>query len=239
MTTSASDKLHADLREPMEEFLPRLARVFGEQLDSVTLYGATVTDRIDLGRQSIRSAIIVKRIDLDQLRELAAEGTQLGRWSIAAPLILTPHMLDTSRDTFPLELLEVQVEHLTVLGTDPFEALAFDASNVRLQCERELRVLQIGLHQGLLASRGSTRRLGAVSLELSLNLLRILRGLLWLNGYDQPCSDFELLAKVEQLLDRKLPGLHASLDDSDSAGWIKFQQLYADVQALGQFADAL
>ena len=81
-------------------------------------------------------------------------------------------------------------------------------------------------------------RLGRLSAELTDSLLRVLRGLLWLNGQSEPLPAFHAIEAVERLLGQPLPGVCTALDRSDMAGWHKFRRLYDDILALEQFADA-
>ena len=61
---------------------------------------------------------------------------------------MTPHYLACSRDVFPVEFLDFQLVHETILGEDPFVSLQVDKAHVRLQCERELKATLVRLRQG-------------------------------------------------------------------------------------------
>ena len=69
------------------------------------------------------------------------------------------------------------------------------------------------------------------------NLLRTLRGLLWLKGQRQAKPTTDVLAEIEKLTDRKLPGLRNAVDATAPHGWGEFETLYRDVEALGEIAD--
>ena len=67
---------------------------------------------------------------------------------------MTPAYLSGSVDSFPLELLEIQQRRAVLWGDDYFADLKLDQADVRLQCERELKRILLGMRQGLLASGG-------------------------------------------------------------------------------------
>jgi hypothetical protein len=227
------------LRPRLQHFASRLQELGGDRVLALTVFGPAAAGTFDSERHSVRSALVVKSADLDMLRQLAQEGTRLGRDHIAAPLVFTPTFLHDSRDTFPLELLEIQQQQVTVFGEDFFAALTFADADVRLQCERELKVIQIGMHQGLLASGGHERTLMKIGQDLTEHLVRTLRGVLWLKGQRDGQPATQVVQDTEKLLERSLPGVWGTLGKTDGAPWQHFSNLYADVQALGQYVDAL
>ncbi len=154
------------------------------------------------------------------------------------PLVLTPDYLKDSCDTFPLEFIEIKQRHVTILGNDYFDSLSFRDSDVRLQCERELKVILLGMHQGLLASSGHERTLLDVTGQLIEHLIRTLRGLLWLKGQRDPGSTPQVVEATEQLIGRKLAGVRRLLHGDESTTWDAFCELYANVQDLGQYVNA-
>jgi hypothetical protein len=172
------------------------------------------------------------------LRELAGRGTVLGKSHIAAPLVMTPEYIAASLDTFPLELLEIHQNHLVLFGEDHFSDLSFDDGHVRLQCERELKTVLIALRQGLLAAAGREKFVGALVVDAAEGLMRTLRGMLWLRGQKDPKPAADVLTQVEKIVGRKLAGVRLALDRAGHHGWSEFESLYADVEALGEAADA-
>jgi hypothetical protein len=222
----------------MGHYLARLGALCGPRLLSVAFYGPFDSHAAGAAG-ALTNAVIFDAVDLELLSRIAAEGARFGRAGIAAPWALTAALVDDSRDSFPLELIEIQQRHVTIFGPDFFSGLGFEPAHVRLQCERELKVIEIHLQRGLLAAAGDERLLGRVGLHLAQTLLRILRGLLWLGGDRVPRGGFELVAAVEPFVARGLPGVRRALDDSETASWSKFSDLHADVRALRDFADHL
>jgi len=227
------------VRGGVDEYAAMMDQLTGPEPVSVTLFGRVLDPSFDVERHPIRSVLVVPKIELEPLRRIGGEGTRLGRLGFCAPLVMTPAYIAASRDTFPLELLDIQLRHVTVLGKDEFDALVFEDAHIRLQCERELKTVLIGLRQGLLASAGDDRHLEALAAQVGEGLIRTLRGLLWLRATRTYLPLSGLLDEVERTFERKLGGIRKALDPNELHGWDVFQELYADVEALGAIADAL
>jgi len=222
------------MKDPVDEFAQTLHDVFADQVLALTLFGAVTTPGFRPGTHTAKSVIVLQDMDVTALRRLSDKGTRLGRLNLAAPLIMTPAYIADSLDTFPLEFLEIAQRHVTVFGTDYFSSLEPHEHELRLQCERELKVAGTTLRQGLLASLGSEKFIEQLERDLAEGLLRVMRGLLWLKHERDALPGAEVVARLESILARKLVGVRAALDDTNTAGWREFEQLYADVDALGK-----
>ena len=232
------DRVAPAMRKPLEDYARLVKELGGENAKALTLFGAIAAGAFDADRHTVRSVLILDRVDLAVLRRLAEHGVQLGKSKIAAPLIMTPEYIKASLDTFPLELIEIKQQHVTVFGYDYFEDLSFEENDIRLQCERELKVTLISLRQGLLASAGREKFLGALEVDVGEGLMRTLRGLLWLKGQKEGKPAVEVLSGIEKIADRKLTGVRTALDPSAHHGWDEFESLYRDVETLGEIANA-
>ena len=239
MTTLSSPEAIAEpMRPPIRSLADLVRKLAGNHAKSLTLFGAIAAGSFEATRHTVRSVLIVDAIDLSVLRRLAEHGAKLGKAHVAAPLIQTPKYIADSLDTFPLELIEIHQNHITVFGKDHFEDLSFDDGHVRLQCERELKVLLIGLRQGLLAAAGREKVLAELEVNMAENLLRTLRGMLWLKGRREAQPATEVLVEIENLVQRKLPGVRAAVDREAAHDWSQFESLYRDVEALGETVNA-
>lgn len=232
-------KIPEPIRESVQQYVDLIKELAGDNALGLMLFGAVAAGAFDATRQTMRSVVILKTVDLGLLRRLAEHGLKLGKQHIAAPLIMTPDYIKESSDTFPLELIEIKQQHLTLFGDDYFSDLSFDSGHIRLQCERELKVVLMGLRQGLLAAAGREKVISALEVDVGEGLLRTLRGFLWLKGQTDGKPAAEVLKAVEEVTDRKLSGLRAALDVNGTHGWNEFNKLYEDVEALGKIVEGL
>ena len=232
------ERVVASMRQRVESYARLIQELFGDSGKALTVFGSVLIDGFNLERDTVRSVLVVERIELPLLRRLADRGAQLGKTGVAAPLIMTPHHIRTSLDTFPLELMEIQQRHATLFGQDDFSALTFDNAHVRLQCERELKRTLIALRQGLLACAGRERLIPMMEKDAADDLARTLRGLLRLKGHKEYKNPVDLVTEIETLADRKLPGVRTALHPATPPGWADFDRLYQDVEALGEIVNA-
>ncbi|HVX62901.1 MAG TPA: hypothetical protein VHC19_19935 [Pirellulales bacterium] len=238
MELQGLDAVDPAMREPIRRYAEHVRKHAGEKALSLTLFGAIASGTFDAGKQAAANVLVLDAVDLEVLKRLAAEGHKFGNLGIAAPLVMTPDFIRASLDTFPLELLEIQQRRLVLFGEDMFAALQFHREHVRLQCERELKTLMMGIRQGLIASAGKDKSLGAIAAQAAGGLARILRGLLWLHDVKEPKPAAELAPEISKIVGRPLPGIRGALSAPELVGWGELQKLYEDVEALGQFADA-
>lgn len=225
------------MRQPVRNYSDLVRHLGGENARGLTLFGAILSDSFDVQRHTVRSVLVLERVDLSLLRRLADQGVKLGKAHITAPLIMTPQYVKESLDTFPLEFLEIVQHHVTVFGEDVFADLSFSDADIRLQCERELKTILIGLRQGLLAAAGRDTFLSALQKDIGEALMRTLRGLLWLKGHKEPRPARDVLDQVETLTQSGLSGVRTALDPDAEHGWSQFETLYRDVEGLGEMVN--
>ena len=234
----ALDELPAPLREPIRRYAAVAREALGGSVIALTVFGDALSNAAGESRREVESVLVLQSVELPLLRKLAARGPQLGKDGITAPLVMAPRYISASLDAFPLELIEIQQRHVTVFGRDHFQELAFDAGCVRLQCERELKRVLVGLLEALLASTGKEKAVALIEADARRVLLRTLRGLLWLGGEKAYLPPTDVAGRVEAKLERKFSGLRSAIAEPSRLHWRDFDELYRDVESLGEIANA-
>lgn len=237
-TLDGLDRILEGLRPSIQNYADFLREVAGDNAKSLILFGSIVAGSFDMKRHAIRNVLVFDKIDLPTIRRLAERGVKLGKAHIAAPLIMTPDYIKSSLDTFPLEFIEIKQQHITLFGEDYFESLEFDSAHIRLQCERDLKAILIGLRQGMLAATGREKLIGALGADAGEGLMRTLRGMLWLKKQRKAKPAADVLVEIEKLAKCNLPGLRTALNPAAQHDWATFDQLYHDVEGLGKVVDA-
>jgi len=212
--------------------------IAGSQALSLSLLGSVAAGTFVPGRHQVHNALVLQAIDLDRLRQLAKEMPPFRRLAIAPPWFSRRIIWRSSLDTFPLELLEMQQQHLTLFGEDCFQPLEFDSKYVRLQCERELKSMVLGHASGPVTAAGDEKRLFDQHVHAADGLLRILRGMLWLKGSRQARPAAEVVTEIETAVARSLPGIRALLHSHKRPSWPDYCALHTDLDALGSTTDA-
>lgn len=224
-----------NLRGKLTKYGEIVAGVVGDNLAGLTAYG----DGLDGAVETLSSVLVVRRVDLAQLRLLAERGPTLGNLGLTAPVVMTPAYIEASLDTFPLEMMEIHQRHATIAGEDHFASISVDDEHLRLQCERELKRILIRMRQGVLAAGGREDVLAALEKDVGLHLVRTIRGLAWLRGERSFLSMDQAIQQAEALAGGTLDGVRRAVRKSGDHDWKAFEALYADVERLAGFVDGM
>ena len=239
MNFSALERVVVPMHQPIEQYAAQVRALAGENGLALTLFGEIATGTFDLNKNTVRNVLVLNTVDLEVLRLLAQSGAKLGKARISAPLIMTPAYINASLDAFPLEMIEIHQSNMTLFGEDYFNALSFNEGHIRLQCERELKSILIGMRQGLLAAAGRERLLGMLETQVVERLIRTIRGVLWLKAEKGSRSPLAMISEMEKMISRPLSGVQDVIRMGGQPGWEPFKRLYSDIETLGGVVDAL
>ena len=186
--------LPIQIRETVWPFADKFIAVLGENLQSITVVGSSLTIDFRPGLSDINTVLVLKSHTLDSLKSIASNAKSMNRKKISPPLLMTPSYIERSLDVFGIELLDFQLIHQTIFGDDPFSTLTFEKKDVRLQCERELKAMLIRLRQGYIAASANKKLVRDILISSIKSLSPLLRAMLWLKNIDRP-KETELIFK--------------------------------------------
>ena len=240
------DGTDPSLGEPLTALADGLKTGLGGNLSSITVVGSALTGDYRPGVSDVNAVVVLNEHSTAALGAVAGLAKSLRKKRIAPPLLMTAAYIERSRDVFGVEFLDFQLTHRTVLGDDPFAALHFEKSDVRLQCERELKATLIRLRQGYIAAAGNHKLVRDVLIAAAKGLAPLVRAMLWLKDSERPTTlektfragTSELSVNLETALriDRwryEKP----RLSDADIAN--AFSALYAATDQLATLVDEL
>ncbi len=210
----------------------------GDNLLSATVYGPAVTRVFDTREHQIHFLLVLASRNVDELLNLARHSKQAARKRISPPLVMTEYSMKQSRDVFPLEWLDISHFHRTILGQPIDDELSLDRTLVRLQCERELRSLDIHLQQGILASGGKESRIGRLEEDSADSLIRVLRGISWLNGDREKFLPTELLTRCVEITKVELLGCGEAVKFRGRHDMQVVKSMLMEIAALSEWVDA-
>jgi hypothetical protein len=111
---------------------------------------------------------------------------------------MTRDYIRSSLDVYPIEFLDMKLQHILVYGEDVLEGIAFAPDNLRLQLERELKGKLLHLRQGYLDVEGKGKALREL-IRVSLTaFLSAFKALLVLKGREVPLDRSALIAAVSE-----------------------------------------
>ncbi|MCZ6688922.1 MAG: hypothetical protein O7H41_04905 [Planctomycetota bacterium] len=237
--------LRASLVEVGTAFFTELVEALGQNLISIAVVGDAAIGVPRGGRLDINSVAILKAIEVRHLRAIAPLGKKHGRKGMAAPFLLTPEVIETSRDVFAVEYLNFRLAHTTIYGPDLLSDIEIEPDHLRLQCERELKGFLLQLRQGFIKTAGDSRLLQDVLTEASRDLFPELRAVLHLLGKPISLSNEKDLQALCEGLDIDGEGvqqvlLSADLPAKPSAEELegRFSDLYGFIRFVSEKVDA-
>jgi hypothetical protein len=213
-------------RQVIERFLDHLTEQFGAQLLAVALVGPALDD--PASARIPDTVVVLAGDDLGKLRQFSRLGRGLARDGVSAPLVLTPELIATSLDTFPLEFIDMQARHRLVHGQDFLSSLQFAAADVRLQCERDLKTAAMSMRQRTLHDQD---RRSWPAQDIAEHTVRVLRGYLHMHRFRCDGSTQDVVAVASTQLGMALPAVMAA--HGGAASWEDFLSLFREVTALG------
>ncbi len=240
------DALHVQIRDSVKAFAERLLTALGDNLQSITVVGSSLTEDFRPGQSDINTVLILGRQNLESLNSIASLAKPMSRKKISPPLLMTQSYIERSRDVFGIEFLDFQLAHQTIMGDDPFASLAFDKKDVRLQCERELKAMLIRLRQGYIAAAANRKLVRDILISTAKGMAPLLRAMLWL-------KDIDRIARAEQTFSGAAGELSIDTDPLTSAiKWRhekirlsetemenKFESIYSVIEQLAGIVDKL
>ncbi len=168
----------------------------GERMVSATLYGSAATGTFHPSRSDLNVAFVLTTLDAALLQALAPAHRIWRKRRLVRPLLLTPEILATSLDTFPLEYVLIRAHHVPLHGPDPFAALVVDRAALRLQVERTLRTQSLALAWSYLDAVRTPGGARHWAMRAGTAIAASASGLLHLVGETIPTTRIDLAAKT-------------------------------------------
>ncbi|MBW2029732.1 MAG: hypothetical protein JRH06_09820 [Deltaproteobacteria bacterium] len=191
-------------REPQEifqEITKDYQGLFNEDLISIILYGSAAGAEYRPGTSDINFMIVLSEEGIGRLDRAFGTVSKWRKRRVSVPLFITEHYIETSLDTFPVEYLNFQHNHVLIYGVDVLKDLTFKPEFLRLQCEREIKGKLLLLREAFLESSGKMSVLRDVISQSMRAFLALFRALLFLKGEDMARDRRHLLAATCRTFD--------------------------------------
>jgi hypothetical protein len=240
------DTVREPIREPLKAFAEKLVAGLGDNLQSITVVGSSLTEDFKPGQSDINTVVVLGKQTLGALNTIAGLAKPMSKKRISVPLLMTPSYIERSLDAFGVEFLDFQLTHQTILGSDPFAALSFDKKDVRLQCERELKAMLIRLRQGYIAAAANKKLVRDILISTTKGLAPLLRATLWLKNIDRSAETGATFSKAAVEFSIDMDSLiaagkwrHQKLRLGETEIQNAFESVYATVERLARIVDKL
>ncbi|MAG47552.1 hypothetical protein CL617_03025 [archaeon] len=172
----------------MEKTIQNLKDNLRENLISISEYGK-------LEKQHL---IVLDKLNTSILKEIKPLLQDYFKQVKKYPLLLTREELRDGLDVFPLEFLNMKLNHKILYGEDLFKELKFEKRFIRRELEFEFRSKLINLRQGFLET--NSKKEDKIIVEKAVpTLMPMLNGLLFVKDIDVPHD----LEKVFDLIEKE------------------------------------
>ncbi|MBN2655295.1 MAG: hypothetical protein JXR79_09335 [Nitrospirae bacterium] len=172
-----------------------LSNDFSKSIHSIHLVGSAATDEFDEVKSDINSIIALHRTDPEIIKLIAPLGKKYAKKSVAAPLVMPLHELVSSVDAFPVEFLNYKLMHKTIFGEDIIISSVIERDHLRLQCEREARLLHINLTRLFISNLGKTSEIPQIIKFGVKNSIPLLRAIIHLKGGKPPINKHAVVSE--------------------------------------------
>lgn len=171
--------------EIFDEITADFQNALGRDMVSLILYGSAAAGHYVPGESDVNFLIILTEAGIDNLERVI---DVVGKWQKkrVASVFMTQAYIISSVDAYPIEFLNMKLNHRLLFGADVLTGLTIPSRDLRLQLERELKGKMFHLRHGFLECEGKEkgiRQLIKVSLSAFVPLFK---ALLFLRGYEIP-----------------------------------------------------
>ena len=144
------DRVRQVITKLIDPYLRKLLAIHNENIISILLYGSATGKFYMPSKSDINLMVIFKDLGFSQLKSSLKIITHGIPKKIPAPLFLSLTHIETSKDVFPVEFLEIKENNILLYGSDLFSDMQIAETHIRLFCEREIKGKLIRLREAYL-----------------------------------------------------------------------------------------
>ena len=238
------EELNPVVSNRIMSFVEDILKGYDENIHSIHIVGSAVTPDFKEKSSVIHSVIILNKMDFGFIKFIASLGKKYKNRGIAAPLIMTPDYIEDSLDVFPMEFHDFRLIHRTVVGEDILDSLKINKSNLRLQCEREIKARLVGIRQNYISSLGDKKYLSDILSQSIIGCMPVIRAIVHLLGQEPPIKRHDAVRKFQELTSieadilEKILAIRANvIKPSGEEIHHIFEQYYSVLERIGKFID--
>lgn len=246
METLKLGDVRVEVGKLIRPYLEKLINIHKENIISINLYGSATGSDFSSKTSDVNLLIVFKELKLQDLKKSLKIVSRGIKKKIAAPLFLTLKHIETSRDVFPIEFLDMKENHLCLYGDDVLGTIDINDEHLRLFCEEQIKGKLIRLRQGYLEIGLRKKGIEALMKESMYALIPVFRNLLRLKGITPPTDKETILNRLAAEFGLEIDTFIAILKDRRGdekiAGKdveVYFEKYFNQIQKLAQMVDKL
>jgi len=194
------------LEDILEWYKRDTIELFGNDLVSIILFGSATTNEYVHKRSDINSLIVLNEEGIADVWRANKSVAKWRKMRIANPYFMTQTYINASTDSFPIEFLNMRFSYQVLFGENVLKDFKIRNSDLRLQCEHELKGKLLHLRQGVVLNGGKVSELERLIAQSLSTFTSIFRALLYLKNKQVPKKKKDVLMDACELF-----GLDAEL----------------------------
>ena len=179
-----------DPRKTAARLAQELHTTFGEDLRSVVLFGSVVRGEVVPGVSDVNILVLLERVGPGQLGAAAPLIQEWIRKGNTPPQVYSMDEWDGMKDTFAIEISDMQESREVLYGEDPVGGDSVEAADLRTHAEQEMRQTLFKMRIRTLISANDPAELGRLLQAGLPSFAAYMRAALRLTG-EQPGRDTE------------------------------------------------
>lgn len=158
--------------------IENLKKIYGQRLTSVILYGSCAGDECENEFSDINIMVIIDSLLAIDLKNATSAISEFMKTKNPLPLFMDKEEWFNSCDVYPIEYSDIKDRYKILYGEDVVKPLVLEKSNLRLQCEHEIKNLLIKLRQNYLAQSSDLKAIEKLLKTSSKSFFALFRAIL-------------------------------------------------------------
>ncbi|MEE9170685.1 MAG: nucleotidyltransferase domain-containing protein [bacterium] len=180
-------------------FIDDCKKIFGDDLLSIILYGSGAKGDYQRKKSDINFLVVLSEESIDDLKGVVPFVQKWRKHAIAIPIFMRADYIQSSLDSYPMEFLDMKLRHQLVYGKDYLENLEIKDSDLRVQCEREIKGNLLHLRQNLISSGLKPKIMGRILIRTLPAFEAIMEALIHLKREPVPDRAKQIFEKGAEL----------------------------------------
>jgi len=161
-------------------------KVFGSDLVSLIIYGSAAAGFYVKGKSDINLLVVLTRNGINRLEDAMDTVKKWMKRRVSVPWVMTGAFINNSLDCYPIEFLNLKINHVLIHGEDVLTSLQFKPEDLRLQIEKELKGKLVLLRQGYLETEGKSKHIKELIGRSLMAFISIFNALIYLQKGSAP-----------------------------------------------------
>jgi len=195
-------------KEIVDDFSSNLTATLGNEIKSLYLFGSMIIQEdFHFGISDINTFIIFKNESSNKtISKVSQIYKRYNKYPFSVPLMLKEREVLDAKDVFPVEFIEIKEKNMLLYGDDFLKDIELNLSDIRRQCETEIRAKIIGLRKMLFSQDALIKNQDVLYKSLTSTIV-LLKQILRIKGQSIPETRLDVLNALEGYFNQSFDGI--------------------------------